>query len=498
MRNRNDRFGFTGMDQKSAQDLLTWLQQHNKQEAQQLQDAINAQQSIDNIIDSYCSDPRTFAKFVQLYIGTIGRLNYIKGKTSSLDVIARFNNLKVYILRRSQQDPGVVELMHQTSGIDSARTVYLLEINDTLHYNLLTPVMPDGNPSGIQEVSSDKELSFVQQTRPTANTNTFYTGLSVDGGGIGGLMPALLLREMEEITNKPISALFDCVGGTSIGGIITLFHAVSEDGYRPLYSSQNVVDLFYQHGRRLFPRSKRRIENVRYAIGGYTWSARYSATPLEHFLAQHFRDLCLSDTLTNVLVTAADLGGQFYTFESRQAQRFEYFDYHMRDVARSTSVMPTYFPSAKITNIIKNHEQELVDASIWLNNPSRLVHDRIVRQFNVPADNIRLVSLGTGKYVFGSERPARSDDVQYSVASSIIDAMQSSSDRVDGELQTILKPDRTYYRLQPRLEQEIDLTDPSEDNLKLLEQTASQRYAEIRGIARKLAENADRKRPGSW
>ncbi len=76
---------------------------------------------------------------------------------------------------------------------------------------------------------------------------------------------------------------------------------------------------------------------------------------------------------------------------------------------------------AKITNVTKNHQQELVDASIWLNNLSRLVHDRIVRQFSVSADNITLVSLGIGKYVLGSK--ARSNGGQCAALSSIIDAM---------------------------------------------------------------------------
>jgi patatin-like phospholipase/acyl hydrolase len=46
--------------------------------------------------------------------------------------------------------------------------------------------------------------------------------LSIDGGGIRGIIPAMVLAEIEKRTNKPISELFHLIAGTSTGGIITL------------------------------------------------------------------------------------------------------------------------------------------------------------------------------------------------------------------------------------------------------------------------------------
>lgn len=46
--------------------------------------------------------------------------------------------------------------------------------------------------------------------------------LSIDGGGIRGIIPAVLLRQMEERTGYQISDLFDFVTGTSTGAIIAL------------------------------------------------------------------------------------------------------------------------------------------------------------------------------------------------------------------------------------------------------------------------------------
>ena len=44
--------------------------------------------------------------------------------------------------------------------------------------------------------------------------------LAIDGGGIRGLIPALVLAEIEQRTGRPISSLFDLVAGTSTGAII--------------------------------------------------------------------------------------------------------------------------------------------------------------------------------------------------------------------------------------------------------------------------------------
>jgi patatin-like phospholipase/acyl hydrolase len=44
--------------------------------------------------------------------------------------------------------------------------------------------------------------------------------LAIDGGGIRGIIPALILVAIEDQTKRSISDLFDMVAGTSTGGII--------------------------------------------------------------------------------------------------------------------------------------------------------------------------------------------------------------------------------------------------------------------------------------
>lgn len=69
-----------------------------------------------------------------------------------------------------------------------------------------------------------------------------YPILSIDGGGIRGIIPAKVLVKIEEITKKPISRLFSLVGGTSTGGILAL-GVVKKDPNHPLQPQYKASDL---------------------------------------------------------------------------------------------------------------------------------------------------------------------------------------------------------------------------------------------------------------
>lgn len=67
-----------------------------------------------------------------------------------------------------------------------------------------------------------------------ANNDFFKIGLSLDGGGVRGMLLATQLNYLADRVGYPLHKIFDCIGGTSIGGILALASSGTLDGYNPV------------------------------------------------------------------------------------------------------------------------------------------------------------------------------------------------------------------------------------------------------------------------
>jgi patatin-like phospholipase/acyl hydrolase len=76
--------------------------------------------------------------------------------------------------------------------------------------------------------------------------------LSIDGGGIRGIIPAMILAKIEQITSKPIAELFHLIAGTSTGGILALGLTKPNGGGKPEHPAANLVRLYEKEGSRIF------------------------------------------------------------------------------------------------------------------------------------------------------------------------------------------------------------------------------------------------------
>src|ERR687887_2923433 len=74
--------------------------------------------------------------------------------------------------------------------------------------------------------------------------------LAIDGGGIRGLIPALVLAEIERRTQRPIARLFDLVAGTSTGAILAC--TLTQPDAMP---AARAADLYVEEGPQIFHRS---------------------------------------------------------------------------------------------------------------------------------------------------------------------------------------------------------------------------------------------------
>jgi len=283
--------------------------------------------------------------------------------------------------------------------------------------------------------------------------------LSIDGGGIRGLIPALVLAFIEKATGRQTADLFDLVAGTSTGGILGLALCMSDKDGQSAYTAGKMASLYTENGRKIFSRSFWKGVS---SVGGLA-DEKYSHYPLEDVLLNYFFDETLPTALAPVMVSAYDLENRKPFF----LKSWQGSGVLMRDAARATSAAPTYFEPALVAG------KALVDGGVCVNNPGLCAYAEARRMWPEESDFL-VVSLGTGE----NTRPIYFRDAKdwglvewaIPVLSVIMDGV---SDAVDYQLRQILDPN--YYRFQTRLDvASDDMDNASAANLSALKTEARQ------------------------
>jgi hypothetical protein len=225
-----------------------------------------------------------------------------------------------------------------------------------------------------------------------------YSLLAIDGGGIRGVIPARLLEEIEARMKRPICELFDMVAGTSTGGIIALgLTKPDADGEGPAFSAADLLELYVDHGRQLFPDSI--LLKIR-TLGGLA-DVRYPTGPLEDLLRDRFGGAKLSQAVTEVVVPSYDLSKPApFFFKRKYTLEDAAWDVDMWLAARATSAAPTYFEPAAVPAFKDEGDHALVDGGVFANNPAVAAYSDAVELWRGPAGGddveIHVVSIGTG------------------------------------------------------------------------------------------------------
>jgi patatin-like phospholipase/acyl hydrolase len=274
-----------------------------------------------------------------------------------------------------------------------------------------------------------------------------YHILSLDGGGIRGLLTATLLERLE--TARPGTlAQVDLFAGTSTGGILALGLAAS-------LAPRAARDVYEKQGHVVFADTPLdNLANLGHAIG-----AQYSAGPLRRLLTEQFGNMRLSDLPRKVLIAAFDLDNGpdlplpvrtwkpkfFHNFPGPDSDGDEL----VVDVALRTSAAPSYFPI----------HQGYVDGGVVAGNPSMAALAQALEpttgQQSLAA--VSLLSIGTGRNA--RYLTAQANDwgwVQW--APHIIEiVLDGTSGVADYECRQLLS--ERYHRLNPLLPERINLDD---------------------------------------
>jgi patatin-like phospholipase/acyl hydrolase len=339
-----------------------------------------------------------------------------------------------------------------------------------------------------------------------------YSVLSIDGGGIRGIIPCMILEEIEKRTGKPIAESFDLMAGTSTGGMLSAALNIVEDG-KIKKSANSLLGLYKgKKGKRIFKKTLPGGLNKALLLFG----SQFGEKPINSVLDEEFGQAKLSECYTNILITSYNTEDKkpFY-FQSRLAKSDPKEDFLLKDVARATSAAPTYFPPTALDfsgrlEGTRVGEMGLVDGGVFANNPSVLAYVEAIEMFKesdeykaqfvkeakptdelatkgmvakVNPDNyappILLLSIGTG----ATKKPYHFSDTKgwgLRWLLPLIDIfMQGVSESVHYQMEHLLPPYtnnegkkvKRYYRLNIDIDREFsEMDDTSKETLDRLEQ----------------------------
>jgi len=316
-----------------------------------------------------------------------------------------------------------------------------------------------------------------------------YRILSLDGGGVRGVVPAAILAAIEQRTGKPISKLFDLVAGTSTGGILALGLLKPDSNGNPEFSAKRLCELYDEHIPQIFGNPQ--------SWWGNLLGPKYKSFAFQEVLQQSLGNCRLKDALVDVIIPCYDIEHRMpFMFKSRLAKLDIEEDFPMRDVALAASASPTLFHPVRIPR--KSSYGRficLVDGGVFANNPAVCGYSELKSVAQNEEDDYFVVSIGTGK----STRPL-SDEivslwgyVQWSRPMLEL-VMESNSESVHQQIRHLFptaENNRQYYRLQVELPTHTNfaIDDASSSNLKLLRAAAQEfcaRSKELDAVCERL------------
>lgn len=233
--------------------------------------------------------------------------------------------------------------------------------------------------------------------------NQKFKILSIDGGGIRGIFPAMILANFEAelkskgLENWQVYQNFDLICGTSTGGIIALALSLG-------IPAIDIYNLYFQNATIIFGGKKSLFKSL--------FSSSHNRQPLEKLIRNKFKctdtgkDLRLIDCKIPTMIPIYDLlDGQPSVLKSKYHERMRY-DFHIPayQAALATSAAPTFFDpySASYTDLhgINKPFSNKVDGGVFANNPTLNALIEAQRSFKMELKDLSILSLGTGHQKF--------------------------------------------------------------------------------------------------
>ncbi|GKV26689.1 hypothetical protein SLEP1_g35945 [Rubroshorea leprosula] len=140
------------------------------------------------------------------------------------------------------------------------------------------------------------------------------TILSIDGGGIRGIIPETILAFLEAQLQEKLDGeearlldYFDVIAGTSTGGLVTAMLSRPDEKNRPLFAAKDIKDFYLKRCPKIFPQDSSALfapaTNLVRSLSGPKYDGKY----LRELVREKLGEKTLSQTLTNVVISTFDI-----------------------------------------------------------------------------------------------------------------------------------------------------------------------------------------------
>ncbi|KYX00025.1 patatin [Ehrlichia ruminantium] len=289
--------------------------------------------------------------------------------------------------------------------------------------------------------------------------------LSIDGGGVRGIIAATILQAIQKKINKPIANIFDLIAGSSVGSLIGAALCIKDHNGEHKYNTSDILDILLNSSGRIFNQSM--INKVISVVVG----PMYSDKNLNAVLKEVFGDSTMNDLMVNFIVPS-------YNLYSNQTVMFrswvkKYQNIKIRDVARAAVAAPTYFTPYEL--VIDNKKELLIDSSLVSNNP--IIEAYAAAQVLYPSDTIYCLSIGCGTVNMDFSHVQNS--LLYWGSKIIFVIIDAGLDAVDYKMERLVKEGDKYFRMSGDVKYAThDFSDATPMNIKNVQKDAKKILAD--------------------
>ncbi|KAM0876948.1 hypothetical protein ACQ4PT_035836 [Festuca glaucescens] len=311
---------------------------------------------------------------------------------------------------------------------------------------------------------------------PPPSFGSIVTVLSIDGGGVRGIIPGTILAflegKLQELDGADVrlADYFDVIAGTSTGGLVTAMLTAPNAQGRPLFAAKDINDFYLKHCPKIFPAVSGGPLGLLRSMRGPKYDGQYLHSVVKELLGE----TRVHQALQNIVIPTFDIKLLQPTIFSRyDALNDVSKDALLSDVCIGTSAAPTYLPGHQFETKDKDGKTRafnLIDGGVAANNPTMLAMTHVSKQILLgnkdffpikPADygKFMVLSLGTGSAKVEEKYDAATSGkwgilswLYNDGASPLIDSFsQASADLVDIEASVFfqaLHSEKQYLRIQ--------------------------------------------------